>query len=401
MKKNILFVMNNLTCGGAEKALISLLETIDYAKFNVDLLLFKQEGLFLSQIPPEVNLLAEPCGYKYFDMSIKTAIKDCIQKGQFDIVFSRLKAGYIFRTEENKAICEQKVWKCLSNILQSIQKEYDVAIGYLEKSPVYFSIEKVNAKKKIGFIHNDYNKLGMDPKIDEYYFSKLDNILTVSEECARVLRSKFPQYKNKVDVMYNIVSPAVLNKLSTEKIDIVKSGVTLVSVGRLTQQKGFELAVKACKNLVKNGYDVKWYVIGEGEERVTLERLIIENDLLENFILLGLKENPYPYIKAADIYVQPSRFEGKSIAIDEAKILNKPIVVTNFSTVTDQISNNQNGLIVEMNPKAIAGGIKRLIDNVSIRNSLKENLLKEELGTESEIQKLYDLFRVGQKGINK
>lgn len=393
MKKNILFAINNLNCGGAEKALISLLETIDYSMYNVDLFLFKHEGLFFNKIPEHVNLLEEPYEYKYFDMPIKTSIKDCIKKGRIDIAYSRVCAGCIFNLEKNKARCEQRVWKYISKSLKNLNKKYDVAIGYLEKNPVFFCIDKVNANKKIGFIHNDYDKLGMDPNIDLKYFEKLDKIVTVSEECANVLKQRFPMYKQKVEVMYNIVSPNVINNMSLESIDFSNKGIKLISVGRLNHQKGFEMAIEACEILIQSGYDVKWYVIGEGEERAKLEKMINENDLQEIFILLGIKENPYPYIREADIYVQPSRFEGKSIAIDEAKILHKPIIVTNFSTAKDQILNKENGLIVEMNSQSIYEGIKKLINDQELRNKLIENLSKESLGTESEIEKFYKLIK--------
>lgn len=393
MKKNILFVINNLHCGGAEKGLISLLETIDYSMYNVDLFLFKHEGLFFNKIPKQVNLLEEPYEYQYFDMSIKTAINDSIKKGRIDIAFSRVCAGYIFNVEKNRARCEQRVWKYISKSLKNINKQYDVAIGYLEKNPIFFCIDKVNANKKIGFIHNDYDKLGMDPNIDIEYFDKLDHIVTVSEECANVLKQRFPMYKKKIEVMYNIVSPNVINNMSLESIDFSEKGIKLVSVGRLNNQKGFEMAVEACKFIIESGYDVKWYVLGEGEERSKLEQRIKENNLQEIFILLGMKENPYPYIREADIYVQPSRFEGKSIAIDEAKILHKPIVVTNFSTAKDQIRNEENGLIVDMNSQSIFEGIKKLINDKELRSNLIENLTKESLGTEKEIQKLYELMK--------
>jgi len=394
MKKDILFVINNLNCGGAEKALISLLETIDFSIYNVDLFLFKHEGVFFNKIPKQVNLLEEPYEYQYFDMSIKTAIKDSIKKGRTDIAFSRICAGYIFNVEKNRARCEQRVWRFIAKSLKTINKRYEVAIGYLEKNPVYFCIDKVNANKKIGFIHNDYDKLGMDPKVDFEYFDKLDNIVTVSEECANVLKQRFPMYKHKVEVMYNIVSPNVIHNMSLETVNFSNKGINLISVGRLNQQKGFEMAIEACKFLIESGYDVKWYVIGEGEERSKLEKMIKEYDLQEIFILLGMKENPYPYIREADIYVQPSRFEGKSIAIDEAKILQKPIVVTNFSTATDQIQNEENGLIVDMDGLSIFEGIKRLIKDNELRKNLIDSLTNESLGTETEIQKLYELMKV-------
>ncbi len=393
MKKDVLFVINNLNCGGAEKSLISLLNTMDYSRYNVDLFLFKHEGLFLNKIPKQVNVLEEPSEYQLFDMPIKAAVMKCLRQGRLDIALSRVCAGYIFKSEKNKARCEQRVWRYLSKSLQNISKKYDVAIGYLEKNPVYFCIDKVNANKKIGFIHTDYDKLGMDPSIDMGYFRSLDHIVTVSEECANVLKQRFSIYNDKIGVIHNIVSPSTINKMSQEKVDLERKGVKLVSVGRLSHEKGFDLAIEACKNLVGDGYEIKWYIIGEGEGRGKLEKMIEENQLQDHFLLLGLKENPYPYIREADIYVQPSRFEGKSIAIDEAKILHKPIVLTNFSTAKDQIKNEENGLIIDMDAHSLSEGIKKLIHNEELRNKLIKNLSDEELGTESEIKKLYTLFK--------
>jgi glycosyltransferase involved in cell wall biosynthesis len=392
MKKKILFVMNNLNCGGAEKALVSLLEVMDYSVYEVDLFLLKHEGLFLNKIPNQVNLLEEPPEYKYYDMSIKKAILDCLRRGRLDIALSRLMAGFVFKNEKNKVRSEQRVWKYISNSLKNLDGKYDIAIGYLEKNPIYFCIDKVKANKKIGFIHNDYDKLGLDPDLDQKYFEKLDYLVTVSEECGNILKKRFPMYEGKVEVMHNIVSPAMVNKMSLEQVDMKVNAIKLVSVGRLNYQKGFEMAIETCKELIDNGYTVKWYIIGEGEERGKLEKLVIENSLQGIFILLGIKENPYPYIKEADIYIQTSRFEGKSIAIDEAKILQKPIVVTNFNTAKDQIRNNENGLIVDMNARSIFQGIQTLIDDEELRNKFIFNLSNEELGTESEMPKLYELF---------
>lgn len=392
MKKDLLFVINNLNCGGAEKALISLLETINYNLYNVDLLLFKHEGLFLKKIPEQVNLLGEPQEYKYFNMSIKSSIFESIKKGRLDIVISRLQAGYIFRTEKNTARCEQRVWKYISKSLGTINKKYDVAIGYLEKSPIYYCIDKVIANKKFGFIHTEYEKLGMDPNIDTSYFEKLDNIITVSNECVNNLNNIFPHFSNQIRLIKNIVSPGLIRKLSLEEVELNNERICIVSVGRLHYAKGFHMAIDACELLVKSGYDITWYVVGEGEERERLEKLIKLKKLESNFKLVGLKENPYPYIRQSDIYVQTSLFEGQCLTISEAKILNKPIVSTNFNVIIEQIEDEKNGLIVNQDPKDIFNGVKRLIENSELRNNLIRNLSKEQLGTESEINKLYALI---------
>ncbi|PGT96257.1 MULTISPECIES: glycosyltransferase [Bacillus] len=396
MKKKILFIINNLNCGGAEKALVSLLENMNYSMYNVDLFLFKHEGVFFNKIPKQVNLLEEQLEYQYFDMPIKKAIVECIKSRRVDVAVARICAGYIFKSEKNRTRCEQRVWKYLSKGLKHLDQNYDVAIGYLEKSPIYFVVDKVKAKKKIGWIHTNYSNSGMDCNFDNVYFEQLDNIITVSEECAKSLEENFEHLKYKIKSIYNIVSPNLISELSNvNSIDNCmsdKSYVNILTVARLSSEKGIDMAIESCKQLVNKGYKIRWYVLGEGREREALEKRIESEKLEGVFKLLGIKENPYPYIRESDIYVQPSRYEGKSIAIDEAKILQKPIVVTNFSTAKDQIRNEENGVIVEMDSTAIFNGIKRIIDDGNLRDRLINNLSKENLGTESEIEKIYELI---------
>lgn len=393
LKKNLLFVMSNLRCGGAEKSLISLLETIDYTKYNVDLQLFSLEGLFLKQVPKNVVILPEVEEYYYFDMSFGSALKEAFTKGRWDIIFNRISAGYIIKTEKNPSRCEQRVWKCISNCVKKSSKKYDAVLGFLEKSPVYYAIEKVDAVKKIGFIHNDYEKLEMDKNIDLPYFEKLDSIVTVSEECKDILTNFFPRFKDKFKIIFNIVSPKLIHKLAEESVlEKLPKGLKIVSVGRIENQKGYDFALDALKIVKENGINFHWIIVGDGGEKERLAQKIVKYNLGNDITLVGLKENIYPYLKCADIFMQTSRFEGKSIAIDEAKILSKPILVTNFSSVNDQITHNETGYIADMKPKAIAEGLIELLQNDKLRNQLKYNLSKLQLGTEAEIIKIYELF---------
>ncbi len=393
LKKNLLFVMGNLRCGGAEKSLISLLQTIDYNLYNVDLQLFSVEGLFLKQINSKVVILPEIEEYHYFDMSLSTALFQAFKKGRWDMIFNRIIAGYIFKTEKNLSRCEQRVWKYISKCVKKSSKKYDAVFGFLEKSPVYYAVEKVDAVKKIGFIHNDYEKLEMDKSIDINYFEKLDYIVTDSKECKEVLVHNFPSCNEKIKVIFNIVSPVLIRKLAIEPIrDNFPNGLKIVSIGRLENQKGYDFAIDALKIVKEKGVNFHWIILGEGVEKQKLVQQIAKNNLVENISFVGIKENHYPYVKLADVFMQTSRFEGKSIAIDEAKILGKPILVTNFSTVNDQITHRETGYITEMNPQSIAEGVIELLQNENLRNQLSENLSKLSLGTESEIEKIYEIL---------
>lgn len=393
--KKLLFVMNTLECGGAEKSLISLLENIDYKEYEVDLFLFKHKGTFLKSIPSNVNLIPEVKYYKYFEKPIGVSIKELSKKGKITVILKRIMAGRIYRTEKVSSLAEQKVWKYVRSILRNNSKEYDAAIGFMERSPIYFVIDNVKAKKKIGWIHTDYRKINADKNFDFKYFKKLDTLVTISEDCANILKLEFPEISNKIKVINNIVSKTIINKLSKEIVDFPnedEKSVKIVSVGRVEPEKGFDIAVEACNILKRKDICIKWYIIGNGTEREKLEKQISKYKLNDNFYILGIKENPYAYLSKADIYVQPSRYEGRSIAIDEAKIINMPIVVTNFNTAKYQIDNNNTGLIVDMNGKALANGIEMVINDNKIKEKFMNNLKNESIGNEEEVNKLYELI---------
>ncbi|NGM85592.1 glycosyltransferase [Paenibacillus sp. 7124] len=400
MKKNLLFVMPGLSAGGGEKSLVNLLSQIDFGQYAVDLFLFNHEGIFMEFLPKEVNVLPLPESFRLFHLPLARSVKELVLRHKLPLAYSRTMFAFKNAVSQSQAVTEQYSWKYISRSVEPLEKRYDVAIGFLEKTSTYFCVDKVNAVKKIGWVHIDYDKLGMDPEFDKGYFQRLDHIVTVSEECVDILARRFPEQRHKIELIYNIISPRIIRQMADQaKVDVYgRSGneIVILSIGRLHPQKGFELAIEACKLLVNKGYDIRWNVIGSGEEKARLTRLIREHGLENHFKLLGLMTNPYSYIKHADFYVQTSRFEGKSIAIDEAKILNKPILVTNFSTAKDQIRHEHNGLIASMNPEDIARGIERLIEDRELRARLSRNLSLEKLGTEEEIDKLYRLVGEAQ-----
>ncbi len=391
-KKDILFVTHELQCGGAEKALISLLQVIDYDKYNVYVQLFWNRGLFLNQLHEKVILLPAPVEFQFFDMPIKKALIESLKLGRIDIFYNRIVSSIVVRLEDNVYRKEQLSWKYISRCISKLDKKFDYAVGCIEKGPNYFCVEKVDAAKKLGWIHNDYDKMKMSKEIDVPFFEKIDFIFTDSEECKLVLEKNFPVFKEKFQVMKNIVSPKLIHKLAQEKIEAPYKGFKIISVGRFSYQKGYDMAIDAAKIVKDRGYDFNWIILGDGEFKEELKKQIPENDLEANIQLLGIKENHYPYVKQADLFMQTSRFEGKSISIDEAKILNKPILVTNFSTVKDQITDYQTGIIAEMNAESIADKIIELINNKDLREKLVHNLSLEDNGTESEIERFYQFL---------
>ncbi|WP_298139049.1 glycosyltransferase [Flavobacterium sp.] len=392
MKKKILFIMPSLQAGGAEKCLVNLLNEFDYNNYDVDLLLLNKTGIFLKLLPQQVKIITLQDDFAVFSKNILSSFFNFLLKGKFSLAYSRIAFTYKNRRIKNSGFAEQYSWKDLKKAIPTIDNNYDVAIGFLEKTSIYLTVDKVVAKQKIGFVNNDYKMLNLDSKFDEPYFSKLDYLFTVSESCEEVLKDSFPSLTSKIKMMYNILSEKAIQNLANEKNDELDKGINLVTLGRLSHQKGFDIAIKSCAILKQKGIDFKWYILGEGEDRKALEQLIIENDVAANFILLGIKENPYPYINNATIYVQPSRFEGKSLAIDEAKILHKPILVSNFPSAKDQITHLESGIIVPLDAESIAIGIENLIEDSELRAKLVSNLKMHHYGTESEINKLYQLI---------
>lgn len=391
-KKKILIVMNNLNVGGAEKALVSLLQIFDYSKYSVDLLLFKKEGVFLKQVPEEVNILEEPKNYQFFNMSFLTMLKRTIPKLQFSVIWNRILFSVNAKIEKHPIVREQKAWRYLRRVIPSVPKSYDVAVGFMENTPNCFCVEKVTADVKIGFIMNDYNQLGMSKELDEPYFEKLNYIVTDSAESREVLKNIFPQFSSKLKVIKSIISPTLIHKLADVEIADFPDGFKLISIGRLTYQKGYDLAMEACKILMEKECQFKWYILGIGEDYEQLKEQI-EKLGIGNFVeFLGIRENHYPYLKQADIFVHTARFEGFGIVVSEARILHKPMVITDFSVAKSHITHNVNGLIAEMNAESIASNIKDLIDHSDKRKMFSAILSEEKMGTEDEIYKFYNLL---------
>ena len=388
MKKKLLFIMPKLGSGGAEKALTTLLSLLDYDKYDVDLMLFRREGIFLADIPEKVNIIDGGENYAAFDASAAAYIKSRLIRFDFKSALNRIVYSEAVNNSDRA-----KTWRCLKKALDKPQKHYDIAVAYLEGNSIYYCIDCIDADRKIGYVHNDYNGLGLDKNFDKPYFEKLDNLVTVSDECANVLCKTFPESAHKVRMLENIISPSLLKSLAkTVPEEYEPDTKKLLTIGRFSAQKGYDMAVRAAEILDKKGYDFKWFAVGKGELMSQIKEEISNRSLEGKFILLGEKSNPYPYIKGCDIYVQSSYFEGKSIAIDEAKAFSKPIVCTSFPTVYDQLTNGETALLAQINPESIAQKIEELFNDEALCKTLSDNLKKEKTGNEEEIDKFYKLL---------
>lgn len=396
-KPRILILIHYLEIGGAEISLIGLLNAIDTTKYDVDLFVYSHQGELMQLIPDGINLLPENRKYS----ALERPMRDVLREGHVDIVAARLLAKIrhrIYRrTHEingEDASIFQYVANCTTPLLPMVSNtEYDLAISFL--NPHNICLKKVRAKKKIAWIHTDYTRIHVNKRLELPYWSGFDHIASISEAATEAFTTTFPELKSKVIEIENILSPTFVQQRAIGSADeIVREDgvINLLSVGRFCTAKNYDNLPFICKHLVEMGANVRWYIIGFGGDEPLIRAKIAEAGMEERVIILGKRSNPYPYIKACDIYVQPSRYEGKSVTVREAQMLFKPVVVTNYPTASSQIENGVDGVIVPMDNRACAEGIKALIDDKELQSRIVEHLRTHDYGNETEVEKIYKLI---------
>lgn len=385
--KKVLFVIHSLGFGGAERSLVNLLNELPADKYQIDLLLFQHKDGFAAQLPPWVHVIKTP-------QSIDRLYGKPRSWKKYSVVrLAGTAAARIVR--KNKKAQRAFRWRYFyRSYIQNLSGHYDVAVAYVGSEIMYYIRDCVSADRKLVWIHNDYRSAGYSKKDDAPYFKDMDAIISVSEQCVDVLREEFPEYSSKLHCVENITSSAVVRGLADECLpeEYDNDAVNILSVGRLWHQKGFDMAIEAAAILKQRGLRFRWFVIGVGALEYQLRSRIEELSLQNEFVLLGARNNPYPYIKACTLLVQPSRYEGKSVVLDEAKILGIPIVAAAYPTVVDQIVDGKEGMIVPMSPEGIAAGIDKMLADDVLRSGIREYLLRHEYGNQSEAEKYMRLI---------
>ena len=396
MKKKIFIFSHAMEIGGAERALLGLLNSIDYSKYEVDLFLLKHSGELMPLIPKQVNLLPEISQYSAIMKPMVLALKE----GQIKVVLGRLcgklkaKLYDIKHTLNRSAVAIEYSHKYTVKYLPKVNNgHYDIAISFL--TPHYIVSEKVNADKKIAWIHTDYSTIELNVKSELAMWSKFDNIVSISDDVTRAFLSTFPSLENIIVKIENILSKDFIEEqadLFNVKNEMTDDSVKLLSIGRFCEAKNFDNVPEIASIIKSKGVDFKWYIIGYGADENLIKSKIAQYNMENTVIILGKKENPYPYIKACDIYVQPSRYEGKCVAVREAQILNKPIIITNYASSKSQLQDGFDGVIVPMDNQGCANGIVKVIDDKDLQNQLIENTKKADYTNSKEIEKLYKLI---------
>lgn len=388
--------------GGAETSLVGLLQALDPNKADVDLFVYSHEGEMMQLIPDYVNLLPENTAWSMFEKPMK----EVLRRGYLRMFFARMRAKLRMRRyvkehqpKDGSAIMGylgEEVSKVLPNLHHL--GEYDLAISFL--MPHNFVLDHVLSKKKICWIHTDYTRIDVNAALELPVWGAYDHIISISEDVTKTFLQVFPSLKDRIIEIENILSPEYVCQRSglisigeiQKEMPVDGDCLNLLTIGRFSPPKKLEEIPAICRDIVEAGVNVRWYIIGYGGSDEYIRREIEREGMHEHVFLLGKKSNPYPYIKACDWYIQPSRYEGKSVVVREAQMLCKPVIVTNYPTAPSQIRHGVDGVIVPMDiPGCVAKMVETLRDE-SLKASIEEYLESHDYGNMGEVEKVYALI---------
>ncbi len=392
MKKRLLIISFDLEIGGVERSLIGLLAGLDYSRYEVDLFLFAHSGELMSCIPAEVKLLPELPEYSLIKKPLKTA------------VVSNPKIGVARLISKAVGLIKQKLLGVQGDMLvqncrfclpfwRSIEDEYDAALSFA--SPHYCATNRVNSKTTVGWIHSDYQTCAVDRTLELAMWSRLDVIAAVSSSVKESFSRVFPEVAEKIIVIENVVCPDFIRLQAsgdvTEEMPFVLGETRICSVGRFCYAKNYDSIPDIVLRLNELEIQVRWYLIGFGGDEPLIRTKIKDAGVEDQVIILGKKTNPYPYMNACDIYVQPSRYEGKAVTVREAQVLGKPVIISNFPTAKSQLEDGVDGLICPLTVNGMSDAIKTLIENHELGDRLSQMATSRDYSNQAEIERLYQL----------
>lgn len=400
MKKKLLFVINTMGRAGAEMAMLELMRCLPSEQYEISLYVILSQGELVRELPSHVKVLNRT----YCDTSVlsengrqhihKTVIRSFFRNGRWLRKLVHLIAVAFEMQRKKKFQLDKLLWRMISDGGEYPKQEYDLAIAYLEGGATYFTADHVRARKKAAFVHIDYGNAGYSRKMDKNCYQKFDRIFAVSEEVRTSFLQVYPEWEEKTGIFHNIINRERILMLADREGGFADNfeGIRLLTVGRLTYQKAYDIAITVMKKIKDAGYRARWYVLGEGDQRESLEKQIKSLGLERDFRLLGAVDNPYPYYRDCDIYVHATRFEGKSIAVQEAQVMGCAIVASDCNGNREQISDGDDGILCGFSTEGIAGSIISLMEDEGKRKRLGTAAAKKRLENKEELQQLLDLL---------
>ncbi|MDE7270304.1 MAG: glycosyltransferase [Acetatifactor sp.] len=403
MRKKLLFVINTLGHAGAETALLELLRRLSPEEYEIYLYVLMGQGEMARELPAYVKLL----NTRYDDSSVLSGegkrrlqgkvLRALFSRGTFLRLAPYMVAQFFGMLRNGRILPDKLLWRAMSDGGERFDMHFDLAVAYLEGGATYYVADHVDAQHRVAFVHVDYARAGYTRALDRGCYLKYNRIFAVSDEVRKAFLGVYPECGEATDVFHNILDAEAIRRKagSGEGFKDGYDGMRILSVGRLTAQKAFEVSIQAMKLLKERGERVRWYVLGDGDQRRTLEEQVRRLGLEEDFLMPGAVDNPYPYMAQADIYVHASRFEGKSIAIQEAQILSKAILVSDCSGNREQVTDGVDGRMCELTPEGICGGIIELLHDTEKRACFGRAAAERNTGNEEELGKLLSIIASG------
>ncbi len=400
MRKKILFVINTMGRAGAETAMLELLKALDSPEYDISLYVIMGQGEMIGKLPPYVRLRnlrfnAHSVLSRQGKRGMMATVCRAFFRNGGQIKKIRGIAGNLASMgRQGKFQADKLLWRMLSDGSLRLEEQFDLAVAWLEGASAYYVAEHVKAARKCAFIHIDYESAGYTREMDRNCWDSFEKIFMVSQEVKEHFLAVYPEYADKAEIFHNLVDQEGIRRRSREAGGFSDGyeGKRLLTVGRLTWQKAYDIAIDAMKLLKDKGCNVRWYILGEGDQRRTLEKKIAALQLKEDFVLLGVAENPCPYYAQADIYVHATRFEGKSIAIQEAQTLGCAVIASDCNGNREQIENGEDGILCQLTPEGIAESIETLLQNEETRKKLGKSAERKNMAQEQELQKLLQLL---------
>ena len=399
--KKILFVINTLGRAGAETALIELLNHLDVDEYEISLYVLLGQGEMISKVPRKIHVKNKKiCTDSVLSSAgrqkmLLTSLAALFRNGHTGEKIAYIIKNLCVMKKTGKIQPDKLLWRVVSDGADRFDEKFDLAVAYLEGGSTYYVADHINAKKKAAFVHIAYGDSGYTREMDRGCYEKMDVIYTVSKETRRHFLEFYPEYEKKVQIFHNIIDSERIEREAKKPGGFSDSydGVRILTVGRLAYQKAYDIAVQAMRQIKDAGYQARWYIIGEGAERKALEKQIAELGLQADFVLLGMKENPFPYYAQCDLYVHATRFEGKSIAIQEAQMLGCAVIASDCAGNREQMEDGVDGLLCPLTPEGIAKKIEELIDDTTKKERLAAAAKQKVNGQTEDIQRLLDLMK--------
>ena len=390
MKKKLIFIAEALWIGGIETALVNLLNRLDYDRYDVTCLILRDCQDMACRITPKCRLI----------------VSDRQHPATFPDAYRYKRMYNLMEEPQHASKLRRGIWHILRLLLRApearryaayVKKQlngehFDTAVIYSDRT-AETAVRAVSAGRFLMFYHHGAMRREYH---DTYGYKKADKIIAVSEKLAERLRLYRPQYRDQIIAVNNLIDTAGVREKSLESLEAVfsKDCFNIVSCGRLSPAKGMDIAIAACARLVQNGYtDIHWWIVGGGPEEASLRAQIHVLGMEGYVTLLGMQSNPYPYIAQADLYVQPSRFEGYCGTILEARLLAVPILATR-NAAEEQIVNDETGSLCDSSAASIADAAALLYREPERRQAFRDALRGHDFEQDNAavLQKLYALF---------